>query len=501
MNDYPIMTGAQSVLAWSKKTPQAVAVIWGTKEFTYVNLAFHIAKFVAALEKQSIKSGMIVCVESTNCYLTLVLILAMEVIQAVPAGVVKSDLDDSELIRHCDALITETPVPDGTKFPLTININQAWVDSTLNSELSGFDLNRLNHIVDDDDVVSLGSTSATTGKKKYFIRKRAAVHVRLKLLSGLFFSNGTADFISLYSVLINAGYLGSILALNRGGKIIISSLEDLPANVKKHPGSHASLLLNDLYHFSELYPEPHLTHKLSSVRVVGAFLPNDMRRWLETHLADRAVNSYSSNETSQISEVHTGGTGTIFPEVNVKIVDDCGNPVPSGAVGIIAVKSPMVVPGYLWNSELSKKHFADGWFISSDVGYMPEDNKLVVLGRADDMLIVGGCKVPPEPIETEIKLLDGVSDCVLLSDNILFGVGKVVACIEEKMTPDSKHLQESIVRILSSNFRTFALYYFEKFPRTETGKVRRKALRETIAEQNRSRRHTSWQREQDKREL
>ncbi len=481
-NNCPIMTGAQSVLAWAKKTPQAVAVSYAINKYSYLDLAYHISKFVNELEKLGIKSGTIVGIECTHRYLTLVLILAMEVIKAVPAGVFKDDLNGSDVITRCDALLSEAPIPDRPGHPLSICITQAWVASTLNSDLTGFDLNRLDHIMEDDDAVSLGGTSATTGKKKYFIRKRAPIQAKLKLLSDFFFAETTTDFISLYSVMITAGYLGSVLALNRGGKIVLSSLDDLLADLEKHPGCHATLLLNDISYLSEFYPEPHLTRKLSTVRVLGSFLPDNMRSWLETYLADRAVNSYSSNETSQVSEVQPGGAGIIYPGVNVKIVDDHGNPATPGAVGIIAVKSPMMISEYAWNSELTEKQFVDGWFISSDLGYMPEANKLVVLGRADDMLIVGGHKVPPGPIEAEVKLVDGVSDCVLLSDNILFGVGKVVVCIEGKINGDKNRMQESITRILFRTFRSFTLYYFGKFPRTETGKVQRKDLHKRVAD-------------------
>ena len=95
-----------------------------------------------------------------------------------------------------------------------------------------------------------------------------------------------------------------------------------------------------------------------------------------------------------------------------------------------SVRSPRMVPGYLADEAATARHFVDGWHKTGDLGFQPADQQRVVLGRADDMLNIGGVKVPPQPIETEIKTIAGITDAVLLSLDNSQGVSALHVVIE-----------------------------------------------------------------------
>ncbi len=478
-----VVPGSQAVLQWSQRTPEAFAVVYATDGYTYATLAEHCMQFARALEWQGVKSGMIVGTGCSNRYFSLVLILALEVIRAVPTSITGSDFHKSDVMGHCNALLTDTPVPNGHTCLLTISITQPWVESVLKTPLTVSDMARLNAPLQENDVVSLGCTSATTGKEKYFFRRRAPLQRRLELLGRRYFSEKNCNFICLYSAMISAGYHGCMLALNHGGTIVLSSLDSLISDIRAFPQSHTTLLPRDAQYVAEHYSGSPLPRKLSSVRVLGAVLPENIRDWLHRHFAEQVVNSYSSNETGQVSEVSVDGSGLIYPGVKVQIVDDNREPVMSGEPGNIAISSPQLIAEYLWDDVLTAEYFKDGWFFSNDVGYLTGVNHLVVMGRKDDMLNLGGVKVAPGPLENRIRCIDGVADCVVMGDMALCGGGSVMVCVEKKPATDGTRLHESVVRLLNGTFTSYTSYYCEKFPRTGTGKIQRKVLLEIVTNQ------------------
>ena len=108
------------------------------------------------------------------------------------------------------------------------------------------------------------------------------------------------------------------------------------------------------------------------------------------------------------------GSGTISPETEIRIVGDDGVPKIPEKRGS-SRSAPRMTAGYLWDEALNARHFIDGWFRTDDVGTIPRPGTLVLFGRADDMLNIGGVKVSPYPIEERIESLAGVSDAVLLA--------------------------------------------------------------------------------------
>lgn len=132
--------------------------------------------------------------------------------------------------------------------------------------------------------------------------------------------------------------------------------------------------------------------------------------------------------------------------------------------------------GY-WNDPvLTAATFVDGWYHTSDVGFVPEPGKLVVLGRADDMLNIGGIKLPPAPIEDEIKQIDGVLDVVLLTMPNSGGVDALLVAVEVDTPRAPDDLRARIERVVMRYVRSFHFLPLPSFPRTETGKIRRSEI-------------------------
>lgn len=481
----PLTTGltpTQALHHWALATPQTAAVVYQQDTWSYTQMAQHTAGLMQVLAALGVAHGTVVGLQSPNRYLNLLLVLALEGLRAVPVFLQAQGGNDPAIVARCHMVLAQSvhclqaqPVM-GQRIELT----PTWVHNALQANGLRGDTSCLHHNSSSDDAVVLSGTSATTGQRKYLIDRRAAVQQDLGWHARTYLGGPVCHFVSLYDISLGAAYMGSMTALLRGGKAVLSNTQTLLHDLVQHPHSHAAMILRDAHQLSLQQRCVAPEHRLASLRVLGAHLPNAVRTWLEAHLAQRVVNSYSSNETGQVAEVQPDGTAIIYPGVRVRVVDDQLQPLPQGTTGRIAVRSPSMVAGYVGSPELTARHFVDGWFISNDLGYLSGPDKLVVLGRADDMLNLGGIKMPPGPLECELQLLAGVKDVVLLAEPAQLGVGTLVVCVERLPGADAAALALAVRAALAPRFADVVVRVLDALPRTESGKVRRMVLRQQL---------------------
>ncbi len=475
------LTPAQALCQWAGATPQAAAVAEGGQTYSYAQMALHTVRLVKKLEALGVGNGAVVGLQSQSRYLNLMLVLALEVLHAVPVFLSAQGDNDSTVVAQCHTILAQSAQCLQAQ-PLAgqrIALTQQWIQDTLHrTEVGMADWACLNHATHPDDAVVLSGTSATTGSRKYFVERRNSIQFQLILFAKVYFVGPVRHFVCMYDIGLSSAYAGCLTALLRGGTVVFTTVKTLMRDVARHPHSHASMILRDVHQLSLGQQGVAPSQRLASLRVLGAHLPNAVRTWLEAHLAQRVVNSYSSNETGQIAEVQPDGTATIYPSVKVRVVGEELQPVPQGTTGRIAVQSPAVIEGYMDSPELTARHFVDGWFISNDLGYLTAPNTLVVLGRADDMLNLGGIKMPPGPFECELQLVAGVKDGVLLADPEHLGVGILVVCVELLPGAVPAVVEQAIHAVLAPHFADVVVRVFDALPRTESGKVRRLELRD-----------------------
>ena len=118
---------------------------------------------------------------------------------------------------------------------------------------------------------------------------------------------------------------------------------------------------------------------------------------------------YGLTEASPIISTNTpfahkmGTSGKILKNITCKICDDNGNELPQGKKGEICIQGDNVMKGYYKNNEATKETLKNGWLHTGDLGFMDEDNFLVVVGREKALLISeDGEKYSPEEIEEAI---------------------------------------------------------------------------------------------------
>ncbi len=110
---------------------------------------------------------------------------------------------------------------------------------------------------------------------------------------------------------------------------------------------------------------------------------------------------------------HRPGTvGMPMPGTIVKTVDpDTGADLPRGARGLVFVKGPQIMKGYLGKPEITAGVLKNGWYNTGDVGFQDDDGFLSITGRLSRFSKIGGEMVPHELVEAAVLAASSRDDC------------------------------------------------------------------------------------------
>ena len=214
------------------------------------------------------------------------------------------------------------------------------------------------------------------------------------------------------------------------------------------------------------------------------------RRGAETLRPLRAVSGFGMTEVwlgvtvgsvDDSLEHRTETSGYPAPGYEVRIVDPAtGAPCPPGVEGELQVRGFSLMLGYYRKpAETAASYAEDGWFRTGDMAVWRRDGYMRFLGRYKDMLKVGGENV--DPMEVEGLLLDhpeirqaavvGAPDARL---------AEVAAAYVER-EPDSRLDAEAVAAWCRGKVASFKIpahvFFIDSFPMTESGKIRKVALR------------------------
>ncbi len=169
--------------------------------------------------------------------------------------------------------------------------------------------------------------------------------------------------------------------------------------------------------------------------------------------------------------------GKAIKGVELIVVDESGNVVPNGERGIIHISTPSRFNGYI-QGEVKHKSLYQDWLNTGDIGYLDEHNELHVIGRIDDMIVIGAHKIYPAEVERLIQAAADVHECVVVMVN--FQDEDVLCCLyvsDEEMRADIK----SILGASLMKYEIPKLFVrADAIPKTRNGKISSKDVKETI---------------------
>lgn len=165
----------------------------------------------------------------------------------------------------------------------------------------------------------------------------------------------------------------------------------------------------------------------------GAFLDIELQKFFYA-IGIPMYQGYGLTEAAPIISANTpkkhklGTSGSVLPNLQIKICDEQGNEMPVGQKGQIIVKGENVMAGYWKNERATRETIRDGWLYTGDLGYLDEDGFLYVLGREKSLLIShDGEKYSPEGIEeTMVAHSIYIDQIMLYNDHSMYTVALLV---------------------------------------------------------------------------
>lgn len=237
-------------------------------------------------------------------------------------------------------------------------------------------------------------------------------------------------------------------------KYDVSTLLDIAAGGAPRPPEHVEWLVKAFPH-----SRPAIGYGLTETNAVGAGSLRDSYR-------------QRPDSTGRASK----------PMVELGILDTAQQPVATGKVGEIAIRSAANARGY-WNNpaDTAENFTRDGWFRSGDLGRLDEDGYLFIVDRMKDIVIRGGENISTVEVETAIYKHPGVAEAAVfgLPDQRL---GEVIGAVV--YPKPGEHLEgEAVIQFVArelADFKVPARVWIADapLPKLGSGKINKMALRE-----------------------
>jgi fatty-acyl-CoA synthase len=177
--------------------------------------------------------------------------------------------------------------------------------------------------------------------------------------------------------------------------------------------------------------------------------------------------------------------GRAVDGVELKIVNEEGEELPTGEVGEILANMPGCMLGYYKNQEATDATIVDGWIHTGDLGFLDKEGYLTIKGRKKELIIRGGENISPSEIEDVIRTYAMVHDVAVVGapDKVL---GEEIAAFIQ-MKPGANYIKEEVMEYISQCLPKFKMpkyvYMVEEFPMTSTGKILKRKLVEMLSDQ------------------
>ncbi|MFZ5632862.1 MAG: long-chain-fatty-acid--CoA ligase [Bacillota bacterium] len=344
--------------------------------------------------------------------------------------------------------------------------------------------------VDEDDVVIQMYTSGTTGKPKgCMLTHRNIIEAAYGMNSE--WNLTEKDFMVAAQPIFHIATAGIMFAtLYAGGSsVILRSFNPVQflEFIQKYRATFTGLL-PQAARVVLLHPDLK-KYDLSSLRFfVTAYEPDLIKKAGEL-LGCSIMEYYGSTETTANVTFHNH-TATGFQKltscgrparnVEVKIVDDDDNELPTGQVGEIVVRGASNMKGYWKLPGPTAETLRGGWLHTGDMGYLDEDRYLYIKDRKKDMIRTGGENVYCKEVEDVIYTHPAVYEAAVIGvpDERWGETVKAVVALKEGASATAGEIIEHCKKYLASYKKPTSVDFVKALPRNSSGKVVKVALRE-----------------------
>lgn len=490
----------------AKRNPDSIAIAESGLQITYKELKEKTEAFAASMLQMGVRKGTHVVLWSVNSISWVITFLAAHRIGAVvcllnyglklPDAAALTDLVDGEFMffgkvaaQAKDPLIAyEVAEKNGIRKERVINI-----ESSLTACSDSIPPEEREAGLNPHDTTVIIYTSGTSGTPKAamlsaysLINTAAALSDVLKPSSFSKLCLALPLFHS-YGLMMNTQFLidGKCICIPDTFKpdAVVSCVAQMDCDELATVGAVYVGLLKHLDFRTKIAGRLHLCTIGG-----GASAPSQLVQFEKAFENTVFLNGYGQTEASPLItlprlgdtiRVRSETVGKAIPGIEVAIMDADGSLMNPGGIGEIVVKGYNLMNGYYKLPKEKQAIDENGWLHTGDLGKMDIYGNLTLQGRIKDIIIRGGENISPVEIEEALMEL-GWFDAVKVLSAPHYSLGEsVMACVVPK--PGSSVTEASIRESLAGRLSTFKIpefvFFYQRFPLNENGKLDQRRLK------------------------
>ncbi len=482
---------ALTIQHFAEATPEQIACIANGEKCTYKQLAEYNRKTALFLQNKGVKCGDRVIVEADH---TLPYVYFWYGIQLLGATFVPLEKGTpSQRIREIaeeletNLIVTLTNRED---------LSDAWGLDSIITEIENTEDSFISTEPDADSLSEILFTTGTTGKSKgVMVTFKNQVNIAL---AGIETTNIKSDNVWLIPTPMNhaAGLRKAHIAMAVGSTVCL--LEGF-RNLKQFFGTINEYGVTSLYlppsaiHFMLAIASKNFAELKDQLRFIysssTAYPETDKEKMRQLLPNVYMYNCFGCSEAGVVctdefcvsgGSKYTGSVGIPNSFSKIIILDEDGNEIKDSSpekTGLAAICSDSVMKGY-WNEpEQTAKALKNGMLVMSDICYFAPNGELILVGRSNDTINLGGLKVAPLEVEETVMQVPCVDECLLIPTTIANNTAlKLLVVVKDGMELNEKEIRATISEKLEPYKMPKSIVAIDEIIKTFNGKIDRKQM-------------------------
>jgi 2-aminobenzoate-CoA ligase len=343
-----------------------------------------------------------------------------------------------------------------------------------------------------DDPCMIAFTSGTTGQPKGAIQFHRDIMAICDTYSRYVLKPGPDDVFAGSPPIAFAFGLGALLAfpLHAGATTLLVEQFNPQSMLQAIQDHRISVLFTAPTAYRamiDLAPKFDLS-SLKKCVSAGETLPAPTFKAWEAATGLQIMDGIGSTEMLHIflgspeGDLRAGTTGKPVPGYEAVVLDEAGNPAPTGTVGRLAVRGPTACR-YLDNVERQRGYVHDGWNLTGDAYLVDSDGHFHYQARTDDMIISAGYNIAGPEVETVLLEHPKVLEAAVIGapDAERGMIVKAFVVLRDRTQANDatvKELQDHVKATIAPYKYPRAVVFRDQLPKTGTGKLQRFVLRD-----------------------
>ncbi len=342
------------------------------------------------------------------------------------------------------------------------------------------------------DIGTLNFTGGTTGRQKAIVRQAGQVALMAIAMNS---ELELPDEVQYLAIGLISHVTGQLIApaLMRGGTVHLVKKFDAVQVLETIQRERVSATLMVPTMIYKLLDAPLEDFDLGSLKLVvyaGSVISPDRLKQAIQRIGPVFSQVYAQTECTPIAILRRadhdlddpsslGACGYPMATAEIAILDDDNQPVASGQIGEICVRSPSVMQGYLEQPDATHETLASAWLHTGDIGFSNARGRLSIVDRKKDMIVSGGSNVYPREVEDVLTAHAAVASAAVIGvPHAIWGEAvAAIVVLRSGAKADAGELMAYVRERKGPLIAPKQIEFADMLPMTPFGKVDKKKLR------------------------